>query len=46
MIISDSLEKQMLYTNEGARWIIESMEVQKVDDCYYGEFYDRRLHQC
>ena len=46
MIISDPLEKQMLYTNEGAKRIIESMEVQKVDDCYYGESYGRRLHQC
>ena len=46
MIISASTGKANVICNEGARWIIESLEVQKVNDRYHGEFYSRRLHRC
>jgi len=40
------LGKQKLKAGEGARWIIESMEVQKVNDGQHSEFCSRRLHKC
>jgi len=45
-LFPNPLGKQMLYANEGARWIIESMEVQKVNDGQHSEFCSRRLRQC
>jgi len=45
-VLSEPTGKANVICKEGARWIIESMEVQKVNDCYHGEFYSRRLHRC